>query len=316
MKKWTLWTVWTAAVLGLVAACVSPSPVVPGSCAAVPKAARGTITHHGRTYLLNHHAPLHGRRFALFASETVASNLPPSCLTALPVLSPAWDQGPQGSCTANANDRILQFVMTRHLGQVSWMPSRAFTYATTRITEGTFPQDSGASGYDTIESLANTGEIPDAEMPYVATDCTTKPTNQQTADAAHTRAVAPVQIPTGNLSALKQWLAAGNTAAFGIQVYASFESDAVANSGEVPVPCAASEELLGGHDLFVAGYDDLHPTLDGATGAVLVCNSWGADWGCQPAGAVSRGFAWVPYGYVTNADLTSDCNGFADVTWP
>ena len=39
----------------------------------------------------------------------------------------------------------------------------------------------------------------------------------------------------------------------GIMVYESFESDAVAKNGIVPMPNLATEQLLGGHDILVVG---------------------------------------------------------------
>jgi len=50
-------------------------------------------------------------------------------------------------------------------------------------------------------------------------------------------------------------------------VYQSFESDAVAKSGDVPMP-GPSEKIMGGHAVVAVGYDD-------STQRFIVRNSWG-----------------------------------------
>ena len=55
--------------------------------------------------------------------------------------------------------------------------------------------------------------------------------------------------------------------------------------------------MEGGHAVIAAGYDDgmkIRNAAAGAketTGAILVRNSWGADWG-------DNGYGWLPYDYV------------------
>jgi C1A family cysteine protease len=73
----------------------------------------------------------------------------------------------------------------------------------------------------------------------------------------------------------------------GFTVYASFESDEVAQSGIYnPAP---GEEVLGGHEVLMVGYDvgatpSLRPA--GCPPAALIQNSWGTDWGID-------GFFWM-----------------------
>jgi C1A family cysteine protease len=65
----------------------------------------------------------------------------------------------------------------------------------------------------------------------------------------------------------------------------------VARTGVVCIPGSA-EEPLGGHAVLAVGYDD-------ASGRFLVRNSWGAGWG-------QHGYFTIPYGYLTERDLSSD----------
>lgn len=94
-----------------------------------------------------------------------------------------------------------------------------------------------------------------------------------------------------DVSQLKACLAAGYPFVFGITVYESFESDAVAHSGVIPMP-GDGETALGGHAVMAAGYDE-------ASARFLVRNSWGSDWGMG-------GYFAIPYAYLTDGNLADD----------
>ncbi len=78
---------------------------------------------------------------------------------------------------------------------------------------------------------------------------------------------------------------------FGFSVYESFESQAVAKSGKVPMP-KAKEKQIGGHAVLAVGYDD-------ASKRFIVRNSWGTGWGLA-------GYFTIPYAYLTDANLADD----------
>jgi C1A family cysteine protease len=77
-------------------------------------------------------------------------------------------------------------------------------------------------------------------------------------------------------------LSSGYVASLAISVYESFESDAVAQTGNVPVP-QPSEKNLGGHEVVACGYSDASRTL-------IVRNSWDVTWG-------DKGYFYLPYDY-------------------
>ena len=77
----------------------------------------------------------------------------------------------------------------------------------------------------------------------------------------------------------------------GIQVYESFESDAVAENGIVSMP-TPKENCLGGHAVCIVGYDDTKQWF-------ILRNSWGSQWG-------DGGYFYLPYEYITSPFLASD----------
>ena len=90
---------------------------------------------------------------------------------------------------------------------------------------------------------------------------------------------------------MKTCLASGFPFVFGFTVYESFESDAVAQTGCVPMP-GPDESTLGGHAVMAVGYSD-------ASQRFLVRNSWGPSWGIH-------GYFTIPYAYLSNSDLADD----------
>jgi C1A family cysteine protease len=90
---------------------------------------------------------------------------------------------------------------------------------------------------------------------------------------------------------MRACLADGYPFVFGFTVYESFESDAVANTGTVPMP-KKSERVLGGHAVCAVGYDD-------AAKRFIVRNSWGLDWG-------RKGYCTMPYAYLADRNLSDD----------
>ena len=90
---------------------------------------------------------------------------------------------------------------------------------------------------------------------------------------------------------MKGCLAAGYPFVFGFTVYQSFESKDVAQTGNVPMP-AANEQIVGGHAVVAAGYDDEEQ--------LFICrNSWGPKWG-------DAGYFYMPYAYLLDNNLSAD----------
>ena len=211
------------------------------------------------------------------APPQVIQNLPPKVDLRLQ-LPPIYDQGSIGSCTAQSVSAAVQFCQVKQK-IFAFAPSRLFTYYATRDIEGTTNEDAGAMLRDTIKSLNKFGACPESIWPYDINRLTVKPTPTCYDTASRHTAVAYQQV-VQNLNQMKGCLAAGYPFAFGMTIYESFESNAVAKKGIVNMP-AANEQPLGGHAVLTVGYDDSQKRF-------LIRNSWGNDWGMGGGGGGGR----------------------------
>jgi C1A family cysteine protease len=203
---------------------------------------------------------------------------------------PVWDQGAIGSCTAHAIAGALEFDQMKQALADAFVPSRLFIYYNERVMEGTVDEDAGAMIRDGIKSVAKQGAPHEGLWPYDAKAFRTKPSKPAYADARKHAAVLYQRV-TQDLSQLRGCLAAGYPVVFGFSVYASFESDAVASSGRVPMP-APKEKMVGGHAVLAVGYTHAQERF-------IVRNSWGTSWGLD-------GYFTMPYAYLLDGNLSDD----------
>ncbi|HVI41781.1 MAG TPA: C1 family peptidase [Anaerovoracaceae bacterium] len=203
---------------------------------------------------------------------------------------PVFDQGELGSCTANAIGAMDEFMQSKEKLAHVFRPSRLFIYYNERAIEGTVSQDSGAMIRDGIKSIAKQGVCPESMWKYDISKFAAKPTATCYTEGLKHPAVSYMRV-NQTLRAMKSCLADGYPFVFGFTVYESFESQAVADTGVVPMP-KANEEAIGGHAVMAVGYSV-------AKQAFLVRNSWGPSWGVG-------GYFWMPFAYMTNSDLVND----------
>jgi C1A family cysteine protease len=223
---------------------------------------------------------------------------PPRFLTALPTQvdlrnqlpKEIYDQGQLGSCTANAIGAAFEFGLLKQ-DLTDFMPSRLFIYYNERAMEGTVDTDSGAMIRDGIKSVNKQGVCPESSWAYDISKFAHKPPAGCYTDALTHQVTSYQRVPRV-LNQMKGCLAHGFPFVFGFSVYESFESQEVANTGVVPMPDIANEQLLGGHAVLAVGYDD-------ADQRFLVRNSWGEGWG-------DGGYFTMPYAYLTDRSLASD----------
>ncbi|QDX30453.1 C1 family peptidase [Dickeya poaceiphila] len=232
----------------------------------------------------------------------------PSVLKTLPSkvdLTPTfevYDQGPIGSCTANALAGAVEFERLKIGEQPNFIPSRLFIYYNERAVEGSVKYDSGARIRDGIKVLHKLGVCPEEEWPYVATPAqgeggefppgspaATKPPARCYQDAQN-YTITNYQRLHQDLSHLQGCLACGFPFVFGFMVYSSWMT-----LGDpptvVPMP-SGNDKLEGGHAVMCVGYDN-------ATQLFKFRNSWGKDVG-------ENGYFYMPYAYMLERRLVTD----------
>lgn len=190
-----------------------------------------------------------------------------------PLMPPVYDQQNLGSCTANAAAGAMEFAH-KQAGS-DYIPSRLFIYYIERVVDGDVKQDNGSTIRTSMKALNTAGAPHENLWPYIVTKFAKKPTSKAYADgkknlSASYSAVNNIQ------AALSQNL----PVVFGTSVYESFESQAAAETGIIPMP-KSGERLLGGHAMLIVGYKDNN---------YIVRNSWG-NWG-------DKGYCYIPFEYI------------------
>jgi C1A family cysteine protease len=220
-------------------------------------------------------------------------------------LPPAFDQGNLGSCGANSGDGLMCFLFPE-IAKTGF--SRLKLYYDVRTIENTVAEDAGVETRDVLKVLADTGAAPETMWPYdVNLFATAPPADAQGAAAkyklqSYSRLIADQEFLT--------CLAQGFPFLLGIECYSSIDSDALAKSGVMAMPDVKNEQIVGGHDVLVVGYDlnfkasadfkksGVDPALV-SDQALLIRNSWGADWGL-------KGHFWMPLPYASNPSTGGD----------
>jgi C1A family cysteine protease len=254
-----------------------------------------------RIYNLKRDKPDHRDR--LMAMPPV-SELPPA-LSLRAMMPPVYDQGELGSCTANAIAAALDAIhamdhpassangeTTQGMSQCGFFgPSRLFIYYFERDAEGTVAEDAGGMLRDGIKVINRRGACRETTWPYDISQFKNMPPETAIVEAKDYKAIQYERVPVSTLM-IKSMIALNLPVVCGIQIYESFESDAVVATGFVPMPNTLTEQCLGGHAVVIVGYDD-------STRRFTLRNSWGAAWG-------DAGYFTLPYEYIQNPGFTSD----------
>jgi len=213
--------------------------------------------------------------------------------------SPVEDQGNLGSCTANAGVGVIEYYERKAFGR-HIDASRLFLY---KITRNLMKQkgDTGAYLRTTMGAMVLFGVPPEDYWPYSddekrfdeepAAFCYAFAQNYQA--IKYFRHDPPGIKAEEILKKVKSYLASGHPAMFGFTVYNSIEQ--AENTGKIPFP-SSKEKIEGGHAIVAVGYDDKMKIKNKfgkieTTGALLIRNSWGKEWG-------EKGYGWLPYEYV------------------
>jgi len=213
----------------------------------------------------------------------------PAAVDLRPHCPGVMDQGQLGSCTAHGITGALRYELMR-AGRADVPLARLQLYYDERAIEGTIASDAGAEIRDGIKSANKKGVAHEALWPYRIKKYRTKAPDSVYADARHCKALSYQRVEV-NAAALRQAIALGHTPVIGVTLYDSFESEAVAKTGMVPMP-AKHEASVGGHCMYVVGYGQ-------KPGHFTVRNSWAADWG-------DKGDCYFPEAYLGSALYGSD----------
>lgn len=236
------------------------------------------------------------KMYALNAMQKDAAGTLPASTNNRTLVTWVLNQLALGSCTANAASSFVRILMLL-CGVPDFLSSRLAIYYEERKAQKTVSKDSGATITECFKVLSKQGTFPETEWPYDITKFKKAPPKASVKEGLKTVVESYQRLDNTNLIELKTCLAAKFPIEFGFSVYESFESDEVAKTGLVPMP-GKNERLLGGHANVIIDYDD-NKVVHGHKGAFYVLNSWGEEWGL-------KGFYWIPYAYLTNANLADD----------
>jgi len=210
-----------------------------------------------------------------------------------------YDQGPLGSCTANAFCLAKKMQNKIANKNVNFLPSRLFFYYQERVIIDTVNEDSGANVIDGLMYTQSNGICSEALWPYVISKFTVKPPPECDVEALKYKIsnYSVIPIDKNLLTNIKNAIISKKPVLIAVAVYSSFETITVAKTGMVPVPNVGRERLLGGHEMCLIGYDDTKKLF-------TVANSWGSGWGV-------RGLCYIPYTYLSNPNLAFEFTIFS-----
>ena len=202
---------------------------------------------------------------------------------------PIVDQTTLGACTSMGIADIHMFDQMQLDRMKAFMPSHLFIYYNERKMEGTVDSDSGAQIRDGIKSIAAQGVCPETMWIYDISKFRIPPSKACYTEALKHKALLYQRIGALNgsvdLNSLQQGLLLKHPVVLGIPVYASFETQAVAKTGIVPMP-RKGEQLLGGHCVVCYGWLKIKGQV-----YWIFKNSWNTTWG-------DKGWFYLPQAYV------------------
>ena len=212
--------------------------------------------------------------------------------------SPIEHQGSLGSCTAHAGVGVLEYFERKAHGK-HIDASRLFLYKTTRNLLNQ-KGDTGAYLRTTMKAMVLFGVPPEEYWKYNIDDFDKEPTAFCYSFAQNYQAINYYRLDYSGITTeqllkkIRHNLNAGLPCMFGFTVFTSISG--VKKDGKIPFP-GWGDRMVGGHAVVAVGYNDEMKIRGSSrkdeetTGAILIRNSWGTEWG-------DEGYGWLPYKYI------------------
>lgn len=215
-------------------------------------------------------------------------------------MSPVEDQGPLGSCVAQATGGQLERLQLQAIKEQANSPtvfgpefkdvSRLFIYFNARAIDGNTNEDAGTYIRSAVMAVRHTGICRESLWPYNPSRVFHVPSSECYEEGAKHKIFAGYRLDHRSEAQLKRCLASGYPFMFGVSLFESFMSREVARTGIVPMP-SRREGFLGGHAMLCVGYDEEEKCW-------IVRNSWNKHWGID-------GYCKIPFPMLTG-DLAAD----------
>lgn len=205
--------------------------------------------------------------------------------------SPVKDQGRLNSCVSHSAG--LCYEMEQRRRGIEFDVSELQLYYDGRSLGGLLPGDRGMYARDCLKVMLNKGVSPEKLWPYDPNKLNDVPKLSGSLSFISLGLESYEKLFriksyhwVMNLSGVKQELATGHPVMVNVPLYDNVLS---ADGGWIGLPTGT---FSGYHQITVIGYDDTFSNPGGSTGAFLIQNSWGKNWG-------RNGRAWMDYRFFT-----------------
>jgi C1A family cysteine protease len=198
-------------------------------------------------------------------------------------MPPVWDQGTLGCSAAYACSAAFAYASKNAM-----KPSQLFLYYNERLMSGDVGKDQCGSLWDTVRAMRLFGMCPYGEWPSDM-PFTEKPEHSCYVRARNHELISVSKVAP-SIQSIRGALVLDYPVVIAINIYESFDTTSVANSGMVPVPDTDKEKLMGTHAVCLVGYTQYD--------CFVVRNSWGQSWGLA-------GYCMMPFDYLENPKLVA-----------